>query len=59
MIEYTVVKGYDLEIMIKKINALLLQGWALYGNIVMTQGNTSMCYAQALTRKIEIHLNPQ
>ena len=49
MIEYKVVSINLSTLLADEVNKLLADGWELYGNLVMADGN----YAQALIRKKE------
>ena len=56
MIEYYVVKVFDLDIMVRKVNEMLGDVFQLHGGVTMTQGVQFIAHAQALTRKIEMRL---
>jgi hypothetical protein len=51
--EYTVIKGYELERLIDDVNKAIRQGWKLQGGVCVDSYNVRFTWAQAMTREVK------
>jgi hypothetical protein len=53
IMEYTVIKGYEMERLIDDVNKAIRQGWKLQGGVCVDSYNVRFTWAQTMTREVK------